>query len=105
VTERQYQTKLIRKIRRRFPGCVVLKNDSAYLQGIPDWLILFGPYWAMLEMKDSLTSNKQPNQEYYVKTFNEMSFGAFICPENEEEILDALQEAFESHRRACVPQS
>jgi hypothetical protein len=102
VTENQYQSKLIRKLKRRFPGCIVLKNDSGYQQGIPDLTILFETTWAMLEVKPSLTANKEPNQEYFVKTADGMSFGAFICPENEEEILDALQEAFESHRRACV---
>jgi hypothetical protein len=53
VTENAYQAKLIRKLKRMFPDCEVLKNDPNYLQGILDLTILWGPYWAMLEVKAS----------------------------------------------------
>lgn len=105
MTEREYQTKLIRKLKRKFPGCVVLKNDSSYQQGIPDWTILYGPCWAALEVKASLDSAIQPNQAYFVQQLADMSFAAFICPENERHVLDELQEAFESCGRACVSKS
>jgi len=78
----------------RFPGCFVLKNDEQYLQGIPDLTILYGKYWAMLEVKKSSKEPYRPNQEYYLQLLGEMSFTATIFPENEEEVLDALQSAF-----------
>lgn len=91
--ENLYQARLIKELRFRFPGCVVLKNDSGYLQGIPDLVIFHGDRWAMLEVKASETAPHQPNQDYYVRKLDEMSFAAFIYPENEEEILDGLQQA------------
>jgi len=105
VTENAYQAKLIRKLKQRFPGCEVLKNDPQYVQGILDLTILWGPLWAMLEVKASPTAKERPNQGYYVQQMNDMSFAAFIYPENEEEVLTALQEAFASRGPACVSQS
>lgn len=77
-----------------FPGSIVLKNDPNYIQGFPDLLILFNNAWAALEVKKSLRARTQPNQEYYVELLGNMSFAAFICPENKEEILRELQQAF-----------
>ena len=49
---------------------------------------------ATLEVKRSANAEKRPNQEYYVELMDGMSFSRFICPENKEEVLDALQSAF-----------
>jgi len=98
VRENRYQADLIKKLNVRFPGCVVLKNDSSYIQGIPDLLVLFRNKWAMLEVKASHNSAEEPNQDYYVDLLNEMSFAAFIYPENEEEVLHELQLAFRVSR-------
>lgn len=93
MTERDYQTKLIKQLRDIFPGCVIMKNDSDYLQGIPDLTILYRDRWATLEVKMSESSSHQPNQDYYVGLMGRMSFSAFIFPENEEEVLSDLREA------------
>ncbi|MFL5666658.1 MAG: hypothetical protein ACJ8BW_35710 [Ktedonobacteraceae bacterium] len=102
MTEAMYQAKLIRKLKRVFPGCVVLKNDPQYQQGILDLTLLWGWFWAMLEVKASVASPERPNQRYFVEQLDQMSFAAFICPENEEEVLLALQEAFSSRGAARV---
>lgn len=102
MAESVFQKRFIRRLKREFPGCEVLKNDSGYRQGIPDWTLFWGPHWAMLEIKDSLKAAKQPNQDHYVERFNEMGFAAFVCPENEEEVLSALQSAFASRGSALV---
>ena len=102
MAESDFQASLIRKLKRMFPGCEILKNDSGYKQGILDLTILYGPYWAMLEVKASASARERPNQGYYVRKLNDMSFAAFIYPENEEEVLLALQEAFSSRGTACV---
>ena len=98
MTENQYQAKLIKKLRDRFPGCVIMKNDSSYQQGIPDLTLLWHEYWASLDVKVSGEAATQPNQIHFIEKLNEMSFAAFIFPENEEEVLNALQQAFESPR-------
>lgn len=103
--ERDYQVGVLDRIKDMFPGCIILKNDSAYQQGIPDWTILWVDRWAFLEIKRSVDSVEQPNQRYFVELANEMCFGAFIYPENEEEVLDALQQAFRSRRKTRVPLS
>lgn len=73
---------------------MVLKNDTQYLQGVPDLLVLYGRTWAMLEVKASADSAAQPNQYYYVRKLDQMSFAAFIYPENEDEVFHDLQLAF-----------
>jgi hypothetical protein len=103
VLENVYQAKLIKKLRRLFPGCVILKNDSGYLQGILDLTILYRDRWAMLEVKGNADSPIQPNQDYYVEVLNEMSFAAFIYPSNERDVLRALQCALEPCRDTRVP--
>ncbi len=92
-SEAAYQAKLIKKLEKLFPGCYIRKNDPAETQGIPDILILYGNRWAQLEVKLSDTASKQPNQQFYVDMFNEMSFASFINPQNENEVLDELQKA------------
>ena len=105
MTENQYQARLVRKLKRMFPGCVILKNDAQYQQGIPDLILLWKSFWAMLEVKLSAAAHTQPNQDYYVQMLGEMSFAAYIYPENEEEVLSALQQAFEPPRRARLLKS
>lgn len=95
--ETVYQAGLITRIERRLPGCFITTNDPRVWQGIPDLLVLYGPYWAMLEVKAAWDSDQRPNQAIYVDQFNAMSFAAFIYPENEEEVLDALQCTFGVH--------
>lgn len=89
--EAAYQARLIKKIQAIFPGCFILKNDPSENQGIPDLLILFNNTWFMLEVKLSERAAVQSNQPYYVDMFNNMSFAAFIWPEVEDEVLNAIQ--------------
>lgn len=95
--ENDYQAALIRRIKARFPECWVMKNDEQYRQGTPDLTILHGRRWAVLEVKRSEDELKKPvpNQAHYVQQLNEMSYSAFIYPENEAEVLDEVQRALE----------
>lgn len=94
MLESKFQANLIKKLKEEYPGCMVLKNDSSYLQGVPDLLVLYNDRWASLEVKKNANARHQPNQDYYVGKMDEMSFSRFICPENEEEVLSDLRRAF-----------
>lgn len=98
MRESQFQASLIQDLKAIFPGAIVLKNDPNYLQGFPDVIILFRKKWACLEVKRSEVAARQPNQDYYIQQTNDMSFGAFIFPENREDILDELAQFFRFSR-------
>ena len=102
MRENGFQGRLIKKIKARFPDCMVLKNDPNYIQGIPDLMVLYKNKWAMLECKRSEDEIHQPNQDYYIGRADKMSFARFIYPENEEEVLDELERSFKSKRSARV---
>ena len=97
MSESRFQANLIRELKTRFPGCIVLKNDSSYMQGIPDLLILYRNKWAALECKQTAKSSHRPNQDYYVEMMNNMSYSNFIYPENKEAILNDLGRLFETY--------
>jgi len=89
--EAAYQAGLIKRLKKLFPGCFVLKTDPAQTQGIPDLLLLVGSKWAMLEVKEAEGAPVRPNQPHYVKKFGQMSYASFIYPENEKDVLRDLQ--------------
>lgn len=94
--ESKFQKGLIDDLKKRFPGCMVLKNDANYIQGIPDLMVLYKDHWASLECKKAENANHQPNQDYYVERMAEMSFARFVYPENKEDVLNELQRSFET---------
>lgn len=96
MKESNFQKNLIKDLKERFVGCLVMKLDSGYIQGIPDLLVLWNNKWATLECKKDSKATKRPNQEHYVERMNEMSFSRFIYPENKEEVLNDLEQAFRS---------
>lgn len=99
MLESVYQARLIKKLERIFPGIIIRKHDIQ--QGWPDLLLLYGPYWAMLEVKreePTCAEDFEPNQEWWIEEFNRMSFSACIYPENEEEVLHDLRKAFGTRR-------
>lgn len=98
MKESAFQRNLIKEIKNRFPECMLMKNDSSYIQGIPDLIILYKDKWAALEVKKSIHSPHQPNQDYYVNKMNLMSYANFISPENKKEILDEMESTLESKR-------
>lgn len=87
-----------------FPGCLVLKNDAGYRQGIPDLVVFYEDRWAMLEVKAYEDAPHQVNQDHYVERLNAMSFAAFIYPKNERAVLHALRKTFLSTGSARLSQ-
>lgn len=98
ILENQFKTNLIKEIKSRFEGSEVFHLNPLEKQGIPDLLILFKKKWAMLEGKKSKDASRRMNQEFYVSKFNKLSFARFISPENKEEVLNELEQAFRPKR-------
>ena len=94
MLENKFKTKLVGKLEKRFPGCMVFHLDPNETQGIPDLLVLHKDKWAALEGKKSVNASARPNQHYYVDQMNEMSYASFIYPENEEDVLNELSQIF-----------
>lgn len=105
MRENAYQKQLIKKIESLIPGAIVLKNNPAQKQGIPDLLVLTESGWGMLEVKTSDKSPIQPNQEYWVDRLGVMGFSSFIWPDIEEEVLRELQQTLKPRGTTCVPES
>ena len=98
MLERDFQKNLIQELKERFPGCMVMKNDSSYIQGIPDLTVLYRDRWVVLELKRASGSSRRPNQSFYVEKLNEMSYAAYIHPGNKEQVLDEVQRSFKTGR-------
>lgn len=94
--ESKFQSELIKKLKERFKDCVIMKLDAGLYSGIPDLIVLYKNKWATLECKRNSKSSKRPNQDYYQEKLDKMSFSRIIFPENEEEVLNELQQTFES---------
>lgn len=98
MRENKFQAELIKELKLIFPGCVVIKNDANYIQGIPDLLILFNDRWAALECKKGEKAKHRPNQDFYISQMNSMSYASFIYPENKEDVINELQSALRATR-------
>ena len=96
MKESTFQSRLKKKLKARFPGCIVIKTPANLIQGFPDLLILYKKYWAALECKAYKKASKRPNQDYWVNRLNAMSFARFIFPENERKVLNELTSLFKS---------
>ena len=100
--ERDFQATLIKEIKRLLPGCMVLKNDADYIQGIPDLTVLYRNHWAYLEVKKSPHEPYRPNQEHYLDWASRNSYSSTIYPENKDQVLNELQQALRALRSSCV---
>lgn len=103
--ENKFQGELIKELKNRFEGCMVLKNDSKYIQGIPDLTILYKDKWAALECKKKKDASHRPNQDYYISEMDKMSFARFISPENKEDVLNEMERALRPRRKTRVSRS
>lgn len=73
MLENKFKTGLVKDLKKRFPGCMVVHLDPNEIQGIPDLLVLYRDRWAALEGKKTGKASHRPNQDYYVAKMNEMS--------------------------------
>ena len=70
MLENTFKTGLVKELKSRFPGCIVLHADPNEIQGIPDLVVLYEDTWAALEGKKSAKASHRPNQDYYVEKMN-----------------------------------
>ena len=96
MLESKFKTDLVREIKTRFPGSIVLHISPNDLPGGPDLLILHKDKWAALEGKQKEKSSHRPRQDYYVDKMNEMSYASFIYPENKEDVLNDMERSFQA---------
>lgn len=100
MLESEYQAYLVKEIPKRFGEHrtrVEINNPNLPgHQGIPDLTVYIGPYWFLLEVKASEKSKLRPNQAWWIKKWSEQTFCSFIYPENQEEVLNAIQRSLEN---------
>mgnify|MGYP003517679126 FL=1 len=90
------QDDVISKIKEMVPGCIVMKNDPTYIQGIPDITVIKGARCALLEVKRSANASHRPNQDYYVKLIrNQGGYASFVYPENVDTVLNETKRFLE----------
>lgn len=98
MRESDFQKDLKRELKKKFPGCYVMKTDPQQYQGIPDLLILYKDRWAALECKKDAKAAREaeqrPNQGLRVRQMNDMSYASFIFPENKESVINDLERLF-----------
>ena len=94
MKESKFQKEVKDELKKRFPGCIVLKHDPGSIQGIPDLSVFWQNHWGMLEVKNDPEAEHQPNQDYWVDYCNNMSYAAFINPQNKEEVLNGMERSF-----------
>lgn len=80
--ESSLQSKVIRELRTAFPTAIIIKNDASYIQGIPDFTILYHNVWIFIEFKDKSKSAYRPNQEYYLDLAKQWSFSFTVSHDN-----------------------
>lgn len=96
--ESRFQTQYQNMLEREFPGLIIVKVQTGYIQGFTDRLLLYADKWAALEFKRSADEVPQVNQPYWVDRLNRMSYAAFVYPENGREVLRDLQFTFQPNR-------
>lgn len=105
MLESNFQRKLKDDLEKIFPGAMVLKNDPTMCGGIPDLLILYKNKWAALEVKRSEAAAKKSMKEnlkqaHKVEVMNSMSYANYVYPENKEDIIHDLEQAFKIERNS-----
>lgn len=92
MKESDFQHKFICRIKECFPECICMKNDAKYIQGIPDFTVLFENKYVLLEFKRSSNASVRPNQNYYINKHKNLSSpcGFFVSPENADLVFSII---------------
>ena len=60
MLENKFKTGLVRELKERFPGCMVVHLDPNEIQGIPDLLVLYGTTWGGRQEISNCISSSEP---------------------------------------------
>lgn len=90
MLEKDFQAKFIQKLRKMGYRCYKQQMNATTRIGTPDLFIFKEGFWGWIEFKKSKRSPKRPGQQENIDWANENSWGSFVYPENEEEILKEL---------------
>lgn len=90
MLERNFQQKLIKELKNL--GFTVWKNqqNATTETARPDLLVLKGVFWGCLEVKKERLAKHRPLQDVKVLKYNQMSYAAFVYPENKDQIINQL---------------
>lgn len=69
---------------------IVLKNSSAFVQGIPDRQVIYRDKFVMLEFKRAKGSTQQANQARYIDLFNTHGLAMFVEPGNAVDAMNKV---------------
>lgn len=89
--EKDFQAKFIARLRKLGCKCYKQQMNATTRAGTPDYIVLIGPVWVMLEFKAHKNSPKRPGQQKNIDWANEQSFGWFVYPENADEVYEAIK--------------
>lgn len=92
VLEKDFQATVIRWLKKQ--GCVVLKYEAnaTTRAGVADVFFCKEGFYGFLECKKSKNAKKRPGQQAFIDKMAEWSYGAFVYPENWDEIKKTLGE-------------
>ncbi len=95
MLESGFKKKFLAKIEKRlsYLDLDFIQTDTRK-RSLPDIFVIGPIYWAALEFKRNEDSSHQPNQDWHIDRFNEKGYATFVSPENEGEVLDALERLF-----------
>lgn len=90
VLEKDFQAKVIRWLKSQ--GCVTLKYEAnaTTRTGVADVFFCKEGFYGFLECKRSKNAKKRPGQQAFIDKMAEWSYGAFVYPENWEQIKSEL---------------
>lgn len=91
VLEKDFQAKVIKWLRSKGFKCFKQQMNATTRAGTPDLFIFKEGWWGWIEFKKSKNAAKRPGQQENIDWAQENSWGAFVWPENFEQIKDELE--------------
>ena len=91
VKETVFERDFCKELRQLALGeVIVLKNASAFVQGIPDRQVIYRDKFVMLEFKRAKDAKQQANQSWYINHFNKHGLAMFVEPGNAVEVMNKV---------------